>query len=405
MKVIFYIISLLLFFSFPIEGYCSCDQVLGVKENLKQNSKRVTKNSWTGEEVLRAIQALQMANRPLNSRSMLLNQGGEESDRVVSEVTNRSIKASAVYAQAIKIFGGWSSALEAAGIDVQQVRKQATWTPSLVLECIVVLEEAQLDMSAVRVQSLYPEANSILQQHIGQAVTTQALYDRARYYYKDWYKALEMAGVDYKKHKRKFNWSREKIIESLQILSAAGLRLTPIRFQQNDPIYLYTLSHHFQMLVRPSPLYELTIKKYFNSWSDALLASGFDPNEEYLKLPKASRFSKDEADVTVEVSYDSDGNSVRQVRFGQADISPEEDLIMRDQQVQAQRILEKSLNLSSISADILLEVMDDSDLDSSSFDDIASRLSEKSGILFTTKDLEDLFKKLATSEELKALMD
>lgn len=84
----------------------------------------------------------------------------------------------------------------------------------------------------------------------------------ARRRFGTWQAAVERAGLDYEKVTGIERWSRERVIERIQQLAAAGIPLHSTYIKQHYPV-----------------LHGAAIKRFPSSWARALSAAGFDPEE------------------------------------------------------------------------------------------------------------------------------
>ncbi len=99
-----------------------------------------------------------------------------------------------------------------------------------------------------------------------------ALAYAARKYLGGWEEAIGAAGLDYSRIRRKRFWSRERIVERIKELHAAG-----------EPVYVSYAEHHYQGLVGAATM-------HFGSWGEAIRAAGFD----YSRIKRQKEWSKRE---------------------------------------------------------------------------------------------------------------
>jgi 5,10-methylene-tetrahydrofolate dehydrogenase/methenyl tetrahydrofolate cyclohydrolase len=102
------------------------------------------------------------------------------------------------------------------------------------------------------------------------ARTRPALAYAARRYVGSWEKAIEAAGFDYSKIRRKSFWSRKKIVSYISELSAQG-----------KPLHVSAAERMYRGLVGAATM-------YFGSWHKAIKAAGLD----YSKIKKQKEWSK-----------------------------------------------------------------------------------------------------------------
>jgi hypothetical protein len=88
------------------------------------------------------------------------------------------------------------------------------------------------------------------------------LYEIGRRLFGTWRLAVEMAGLDYEEVTGVRRWNRERVIERIQQLAAAGV-----------PLHATFIEQHYPFLHRAA------VKLFPQSWAKALRAAGFDPDE------------------------------------------------------------------------------------------------------------------------------
>lgn len=145
-------------------------------------------------------------------------------------------------------FGGWRNALKAAGINydayVREMRRRA------------INADKQRVIDAIR--SLYQEGK--LDELSGAWRYHLSLFRKARHRFGSWRKAIEAAGLDYKKVVQRHKWSKERIVAEIRRLYADGKDLSITAVQRNRPDLL---------AIAQSP-------RYFGSWRNAIEAAGLD---------------------------------------------------------------------------------------------------------------------------------
>ena len=194
------------------------------------------KRVWTPEQVISEIQEL-------NRNGVDLRHGA------VQETCKRLVSA------AIRYYGSWRAAVEAAGVDYDQLRKVSEeqrlqkigkWSSERILEEIRSLVAKGEDMRAVIVKNKYP------------ALFSAAVSPR---YFANWREALTAAGGDYEKilsdsprgrPKRTDIWHADLILEKIREMRGSGLALDA-----------ETISEKFPRLMRLA-----TVR--FGSWHSAV---------------------------------------------------------------------------------------------------------------------------------------
>jgi len=108
-----------------------------------------------------------------------------------------------------KTFGGWYNALDAAGIDSSQFRRQEPfgfWTRERVMQEIRKLNESNSNLNFSYTRKTYPSLAQYAIMHFG-----------------GWYQALEAAGIDSRVHQRQLPpnyWDRNRILQTLKTLNS-----------------------------------------------------------------------------------------------------------------------------------------------------------------------------------------
>lgn len=164
------------------------------------------KRVWTSERVIDEIRALEKQGVDLRHGSVQ-----DDHKRLVSA--------------AIRYFGSWRAAVEAAGVDYEDLRKSSEeqrlqkigkWSSERILEEIKDLKAQGEDLRAVIVKNKFP------------ALFSAAVSPR---YFGNWRHALEAAGVDYDKvlaksprgrPRRSEVWHTGLILDVIRSMKAAG---------------------------------------------------------------------------------------------------------------------------------------------------------------------------------------
>ena len=99
-----------------------------------------------------------------------------------------------------------------------------------------------------------------------------ALAYAARKYLGSWESAIQAAGLDYSRIRRKNFWSRKRIVEKIKELRAA-----------KEPLYVSIAEKRYRGLVGAATM-------YFGSWRKAIKAAGMD----YAEIKRQKEWSKKE---------------------------------------------------------------------------------------------------------------
>ena len=243
---------------------------------------------WTNEMVINDIKELNRKNIPLN-------------DSYISE------NYSALYAQGCKRFNGWSGAVNAAGLNYDEIRLAKSWSEELVIEEIQNLFRQNFDLGYNNVVRYYndlmcaarrrfgtwekalqvanldydcyrkkkPERNysrgevikyikklGELEKELNAVSIPPHFYQQARRKFGSWKNAVEAAGYNYdeiKRHER--FWTQEKVINDIHVLQG-----------QKEPLNDRYMRLHNQSLYYAG-------RTHFGSWKEAIIKSGLDYNE------------------------------------------------------------------------------------------------------------------------------
>ncbi len=151
---------------------------------------------------------------------------------------------SALFSAAYNVFGDWQKAIESAGLNYSVIRLHQEWSGELVIRRI-----RDRKAKGLRMSSLIVKKEDI------------RLWDAARAYYKDWYAALEKAGISRDSVTKSEKWSQERVINEIKQLAGLGedLSLRNVFFTH-------------------SKLYNAGCR-YFSTWEQALRIAGYNYDE------------------------------------------------------------------------------------------------------------------------------
>ena len=175
-------------------------------------------------EALKAILRREHAGLPLNHAAVLRD------DR-------------RLHADILRLFGKWDTALRAAGIDPVRVRRHRCWNRQAIIKRIRELNVADQPLNVRAIQ-----------------ISEATLASAAERYFSSWAEALEAAGIDSAKwRKRVPTWTRQRIVHAIREIHAAGGKVNHAALGRNS------LSRAGVLL--------------FGSWDAALIATGLNPDE------------------------------------------------------------------------------------------------------------------------------
>ena len=160
---------------------------------------------FSRERIIETIQANNQAGLPLNFRNVL------ERERKL------------VYA-ALRRFGSWNAALEAAGLNHLDIRKIQSWTRERVIERLRYWHERGEDLSYTHVA------------HKLDPPLAAAVYNYGRF--TSWEDALVAAGLDPTPIMRNRRWTPVRIAHELHALHRRGVKLTHEGLLEHAPMLL-----------------------------------------------------------------------------------------------------------------------------------------------------------------------
>jgi hypothetical protein len=199
---------------------------------------------WPPARILTLIRILARRRHPLNARQLEDRYGN-------------------MFSAARRLFGSWSKAVLAAGVDPTRFRRVVTWTRERVIEGVLV--------RALRNEPLGARSTQ-----------PQSLVAAGRRFFGTWSAALEIAGVDPKKtasravavtclrvsispigpksmRPQRRTWTKDAIIAAIQV-----------RHSQQKPLNTGGLKRDDNALYRAA-------RRYFGNWRNALIAAGLSP--------------------------------------------------------------------------------------------------------------------------------
>lgn len=150
-------------------------------------------------------------------------------------------------AAAIRYYGSWQKALEAAGIAYTDVRKYRRWSKESILQEIQQLASQGVDLS-FRAMAL--------SQH--NAMVYAAIRPK---YFGNWRTALEAAGLASEEIYRYRSWEQDGILEEIRRLKAEGVDLSSKAMDESSNRLI------------------ATARRRFGNWGKALESAGIDYDE------------------------------------------------------------------------------------------------------------------------------
>lgn len=154
---------------------------------------------------------------------------------------------------AMRYYGSWKAAIEAAGFKYDDVRRYRTWDKERIIERIRELHAKGEDLS-------WRHVSLFLDPQLAAAATKPK-------HFGSWRKAVIAAGLDYNQIRRYRVWDEKTILERLRELHAQGVSLNAKNMEAYD-ITLITAA-----------------RRRFDSWDKALAAAGLDYKQIVLRAP------------------------------------------------------------------------------------------------------------------------
>lgn len=186
--------------------------------------------SWSKDLIIEKIQELYEQGADLSFRAMMLSEYN-----------------SMVYA-AIRptYFGSWKDALAAAGLAAAEIYRYRSWDEESILREIRRLKSLGADLSS---KAMDESANPLIA--------------TARRRFGNWGNAVEKAGIDYSKIRRRRRWTKTMIVDGIRDLKTQGIKLQSREVRKAAPaLFAAACKPHF-----------------FGSWSQALKAADGEETE------------------------------------------------------------------------------------------------------------------------------
>ena len=168
---------------------------------------------WSNEAIIQEIRDLHARGVDLSFRAMALSQ--------YNSMVYAAIRP--------KYFGSWKAALEAAGLESEEIYRYRSWEETDILEEIRRLKSEGADLSS---KSMDENSNRLIA--------------TARRRFGNWGRALERAGINYDEVRRRKRWTRESLVEGILELKKQGIPLiTPEVKRANPSLFAAACKKHF----------------------------------------------------------------------------------------------------------------------------------------------------------------
>lgn len=168
---------------------------------------------WSNETIIQEIRELHSRGVDLSFRAMALSQH--------NAMVYAAIRP--------KYFGSWKAALEAAGLESEEIYRYRSWEETDILEEIRRLKVEGADLSSKAMDE-----------------SSNRLIATARRRFGNWGRALERAGINYDEIRRRKRWTRETLVEGILELKRQGIPLiTPEVKRANPSLFAAACKKHF----------------------------------------------------------------------------------------------------------------------------------------------------------------
>lgn len=168
---------------------------------------------WSNEAIIQEIRDLHARGVDLSFRSMALSQH--------NAMVYAAIRP--------KYFGSWKAALEAAGLEAEEIYRYRSWEETDILEEIRRLKSDGADLSSKAMDE-----------------SSNRLIATARRRFGNWGRALAKAGLNYDEIRRRKRWTRETLVEGILELKRQGIPLiTPEVKRANPSLFAAACKKHF----------------------------------------------------------------------------------------------------------------------------------------------------------------
>ena len=231
---------------------------------------------WNKTKILRSIKALKAANHPLNVKSIWRDRRKLTTD-ILIETTGKATTGSSLHDAARRYFGSWDTALEKAGVNIEDVKEKPFWTKKKIVKAIRAAERQGISLNSASIErDCSHRTSKMLRVELGKKRLGRDLYYGAYRTFGSWDRALTEAKVlPSKIRKLDFTWTQRSIARILNVLWEYEIPVNSWSIQNdrsgetNSIIFNYT-----GQTATGSKLFRLG-QKSIGSWDSTLKFSGF----------------------------------------------------------------------------------------------------------------------------------
>lgn len=234
---------------------------------------------WRREHIIGGIQMLKRNHIPLASVSLTLDKS-RKTKSLLEKHLGFKTTARKFCRAGFSIFGSWSSALQAAGLDPAEVTLRY-WTEQKTLRSIRMLHKHDVPLNVYALaNNRSQKMNSILYETTGHRTTGKNLYWAGKKNFGSWDNALRAAGIDPATVRRRPGyWTKELVIQVIRAFQKAEIPLNSASlYADSYPLSRNILKKMTGRKVDPHSLY-LAGGYWFGSWEKALRAAGVEPTK------------------------------------------------------------------------------------------------------------------------------
>lgn len=355
---------------------------------------------WTHETVVTAIRALEAAGYGIYKGGIRGGQTDKNVRKIIFDSIGRLSRGDFLYKAAVRIFGSWSDAVEAAGFDLQKLEEQTTayyWTDEMAQTGIRALKSAGLNV--VNIPQIRSSSNTkvreVLLDSIKKDIEGETFYQNVVRQFGAWDKALEAAGIDV---------SFEIFREGIKGLIEAGIPLGSMHVRSQEKAKIRAVLRQALGIgrVTSGSLFGRGAILKFGSWTKAIEAVGFDAE----KLQNKNRRTSDLPILPHQSEWVrlDDGSSRKVTYLGTPTKLP--DQIVEEQETAS--IVEEAVESLPEEDAIFAEQIFDAILELEepwALGQIVEQINVHADQKVSSQKIEEIFRKLASHPRLQALRE